>query len=265
MNSNRSVTEELGAAAPSAFRDDGSLRSFADQVTSYEMDELATSEPLVVAASAHMTGLPQPLLDAVALPPLFPSLVEAGWEPRTMYRGINALPYIVEVSEEMIEALVVAWSRARERDVEGFDCCEYRYLSQLEGGGALACDNSTGECLVEQFPTTFDAKRWLSDDAISLSDLTQDEMRVAWADLGDVAVDDEGRLEEDWLCYPEGIDREEIWHDFDAAFEGGVHALMFPDDHVPSRNPTLSEAVEVPRQTDGCAGEQRPRDRDRGR
>lgn len=406
MNPNRRVTEELGAAAPSAFRDDGSLRSLADQVASYEMGELATSEPLVVAARAHTTGLPQvedlpitidqstierlraryglrttdlnsldacisehplamdsmsrrdslivvvdavdgsgghvnvpilvarradparyelvvddvesarwkgdlefliadaaragltlwvnertkdwtsctglrlpqlasgrfrdeytfgqvrtqPALDAVAMPPLFPSLVKAGWEPRTMYPGINALPYIVEVGEEMIEALVVAWSGAQESGVEGFDCCEHRYLSQLEGGGALACDNSAGECLVEQFPTTFDAKRWLSDDAISLSDLTQDEMRAAWADLGDVAVDDEGRLEGDWLCYPEGIDREEIWHDFDAAFESGVHALMFPGDHVPSRNPSLSEAADAPRQTDRCAREQRSRE-----
>ena len=53
----------------------------------------------------------------------------------------------------------------------------------------------------------------------------------AWASLGDALVDDEGRLFSRWRDYPAGTGREDIWHDFDEACEGGVHSLMFPDPH----------------------------------
>lgn len=68
-----------------------------------------------------------------------------------------------------------------------------------------------------------------------LSSLEQSDLERAWADLGDALVDDDGCLLSDWRDYPAGIDREEIWLDFDAAYPKGVHALMFPGDREPSR------------------------------
>lgn len=68
---------------------------------------------------------------------------------------------------------------------------------------------------------------------------TPEELRELWAELGDVAVDDDGMLLEPWLGYEAGTDREEIWHDFDEAYPSGVAALMYP-----STDPLLGGAGE---------------------
>lgn len=39
-----------------------------------------------------------------------------------------------------------------------------------------------------------------------------------WRGLGDVAVDDDGRIDAEWHGYPAGTDREEIWHDIEDEF-----------------------------------------------
>ena len=47
-----------------------------------------------------------------------------------------------------------------------------------------------------------------------------------WAKLGDIPVDDDGIIQESFLWWPKGTDREDIWHWFDEKYPGGVAKLM---------------------------------------
>lgn len=47
-----------------------------------------------------------------------------------------------------------------------------------------------------------------------------------WAELGDIPVDDDGIIQESFLWWPKGTDREDIWHWFDEKYPGGVVKLM---------------------------------------
>lgn len=62
-----------------------------------------------------------------------------------------------------------------------------------------------------------------------------DALEQLWKELSDVLVyeDEDGWLclENDWLVFPSGTEREEIWYWFDEHYSKGVHALMFPDEH----------------------------------
>ena len=83
---------------------------------------------------------------------------------------------------------------------------------------------------------------WVSDcerrgllvatDGLPLRELTQRGLTRAWSSLGDVPTDDRDTILEPWRCYRAGVDRFEIWRDFDSAYEGGVYELMFPGKHV---------------------------------
>lgn len=60
----------------------------------------------------------------------------------------------------------------------------------------------------------------------------------AWKRFGDTPIDEEENIDEPfWMkpgkSYPAGTSRLEIWHDFDDLYAewGGVHALMYPDEH----------------------------------
>jgi hypothetical protein len=44
------------------------------------------------------------------------------------------------------------------------------------------------------------------------------DYKALWADLGDVPVNDDGDIEEEWLGFPAGTDREEIWQWFEEEF-----------------------------------------------
>lgn len=180
-------------------------------------------------------------LEALSKPRHFDDLVEAGWNPTTMFPKSVGPCRAIEVSEHMIGALVEVWAAARDAGEPGPCCCRDLYFARCEDGSFLCVDNRQDECFVEQFQSSFEAKCWLSEGDLSLSELSQDELREAWSTLGDVAVDEEGRLEGQWLRYEEGTDREEVWRDFDDAFEGGVHALMFPGDHERRDNPSLAD------------------------
>lgn len=47
-----------------------------------------------------------------------------------------------------------------------------------------------------------------------------------WDKLGDIPVDDDGIIQESFLWWPKGTDREDIWHWFDEKYPGGVVKLM---------------------------------------
>ena len=51
-------------------------------------------------------------------------------------------------------------------------------------------------------------------------------METFWDELGNVPVDDDGILQESFLWWPKGTDREDIWHWFDDKYPGGVKKLM---------------------------------------
>ena len=47
-----------------------------------------------------------------------------------------------------------------------------------------------------------------------------------WESLGDIPVDDDGYLEEEFLHWGAGVDREDVWHWFDSKHSKGVVYLM---------------------------------------
>lgn len=47
-----------------------------------------------------------------------------------------------------------------------------------------------------------------------------------WAELGDIPVNDNGIIQESFLWWRKGTDREDIWRWFDEKYSGGVVKLM---------------------------------------
>jgi hypothetical protein len=58
---------------------------------------------------------------------------------------------------------------------------------------------------------------------------TDKKIRECWELLGDVPVDDDGNLLDDFYpvpIFPKGTNREDIWRWFDAMYTGGIAQLM---------------------------------------
>lgn len=66
--------------------------------------------------------------------------------------------------------------------------------------------------------------------------MSKKAIEILWKEF-DVAVNDIEEILESWCGWPVFTDREEIWRWFDEqyALYGGVHALMFPDEHKKSK------------------------------
>lgn len=56
--------------------------------------------------------------------------------------------------------------------------------------------------------------------------LNDDVLESLWKSFGEIPVDDDGVTEEDFIGYPAGTHREEIWHWFDEHHTKGVASLM---------------------------------------
>lgn len=63
--------------------------------------------------------------------------------------------------------------------------------------------------------------------------LSKGTIEALWKD-NDVPVNGSEEIDDDFCGWERFIDREEIWHWFDGQYArwGGVHALMFPDEHA---------------------------------
>ena len=61
------------------------------------------------------------------------------------------------------------------------------------------------------------------DGAILVS---PESLEAFWNDLGDIPVDDDGIIQEPFLWWPKGTNREDIWHWFDEKYPGGVIKLF---------------------------------------
>lgn len=55
---------------------------------------------------------------------------------------------------------------------------------------------------------------------------TQKELKILWTLFGDVPINDQDEIEEDFLDFTKGTDRFDVWHWFDARTHGGVNALL---------------------------------------
>ena len=66
--------------------------------------------------------------------------------------------------------------------------------------------------------------------------LDKKTIEMLWAD-NDVPINDQEEILESFCGWPVFTDREEIWRWFDEQYArwGGVHALMFPDEHRKSK------------------------------
>lgn len=58
------------------------------------------------------------------------------------------------------------------------------------------------------------------------SNFDEQELMRLWGLFGDVPINDQDQIEEEFLGFGVGEDRFEIWHWFDERFPGGVHQLM---------------------------------------
>lgn len=58
---------------------------------------------------------------------------------------------------------------------------------------------------------------------------TLDNIKSLWKSLGNVCVDEDGNIEENFLHFQIGTDREEIWDWFEETFNIRVVDLMFPN------------------------------------
>lgn len=57
---------------------------------------------------------------------------------------------------------------------------------------------------------------------------TLEEVKVLWDELGDIPVNNNNEIEKDFLDFPAGTDKFEIWHWFSEQFLNGlVRDLMF--------------------------------------
>lgn len=52
------------------------------------------------------------------------------------------------------------------------------------------------------------------------------EIEMLWDLFGDVMIGDDDLIQEEFLDFPEGTNRMEIWHWFDEKYQGGVAKLM---------------------------------------
>lgn len=71
-----------------------------------------------------------------------------------------------------------------------------------------------------------DCQQCLSEDSAAAS-VHQAIAQTLWRQLGNIPVDDNGVLEENWLHFEAGTDREEVWQWFEAELNVAVHSLMF--------------------------------------
>ncbi len=66
--------------------------------------------------------------------------------------------------------------------------------------------------------------------------LSASTIKALWAEFADCPINDHEEILESFCGWPVFTDREEIWRWFDEqyALYGGVHALMFPEEHKKS-------------------------------
>lgn len=151
----------------------------------------------------------------------------------------NARFYITEEPAVINEALMGEISRAmsesdRARDVENYlkelwECgniedWKYEYMAnRKEVIREIVVKFEKYEDCNVSFNSTMDMVVEEAKNTIQLDDKV---LEFLWQRLGDVPVDHDGCVEEDFMGHIAGTDREEIWSWFDENYSEGVKALM---------------------------------------
>ncbi len=66
----------------------------------------------------------------------------------------------------------------------------------------------------------------LQDVDSETTEFSKDQLIALWILFGDIPIDDRDLIEEEFLGFPAGTDRFDIWHWFDERYPGGVHTLI---------------------------------------
>lgn len=154
--------------------------------------------------------------------------------------GKYAKFYIAEHYLEITEPLMGAVSREKEkadrgRDIEeylknlykrgGIEPWEYEYI---EGNDSAAKEILQMFEKAEDCNTSFNATMDIVvKNAIKTIQLDDKKLEYLWEKFGDVLVDDDECILDDFLGFECGTHREEVWHWFDERYSGGVYGLMF--------------------------------------
>lgn len=96
---------------------------------------------------------------------------------------------------------------------------------KTEALGLVNAMHSANRLTENEYNTLFDAL----DEIETLRDRDQ-QLESLWGQLADVPVDpDTEKLEDDWIIFPMGTDKEDIWHWFDKRHSKGVAYLLYHD------------------------------------
>lgn len=99
---------------------------------------------------------------------------------------------------------------------------EYMANSQEIKQGIFRMYEKYEDCNISHNATMDTAYEEISKDII----LNDKALEFLWQRLGDIPVNDDGITEEDFIGYPAGTDREEIWKWFDEHHSKGVAELV---------------------------------------
>lgn len=154
--------------------------------------------------------------------------------------GVWAKFYITEHYVELSESLMGAISRKmgeidRIRDVgahlqnlykgSNIEAWKYEYMTRKPEviREILQLFDKMEDC-----NTPFNVTMELAAEKV-IGELALDDAKLEflWEEFGDVLIDDDECILDDFLGFEYGTHREEVWHWFDERYSGGVAALMF--------------------------------------
>lgn len=67
----------------------------------------------------------------------------------------------------------------------------------------------------------------LQDIDSNTTTLSKKELMKLWLLFGDIPINDQDEIEEEFFGFPVGTNRFDIWHWFDERYTDGVHALIY--------------------------------------
>ena len=122
--------------------------------------------------------------------------------------------YTVQVFKDRYEEEVLSeLSSSKWEDIE-------RYAGNaLAKGGYINLSSEYGSFAIS--PENYEEGRSIMECIAS------DDAKRLWESLEDVPFDEEMRVETDFMQFPAGTDREDIWVYFDKVYDGGVHELLY--------------------------------------
>lgn len=154
--------------------------------------------------------------------------------------GKYAKFYITEHQLEVPEKMMGAISREMEKidrtndvkayletlyESESIEAWKYEYMTRKPEvmQEILQVFSKTEDCNTP-FNTTMSI---VVGDAMKEIVLDDEKLEYLWEEFGDVLIDDDEYILDDFIGFECGTHREEVWHWFDERYSGGVAKLMF--------------------------------------